>query len=163
NAYVNNYWRGHWIKHPAHANLHGLPTDLIIRCIEELVAVNAAPAPKIDNYQDWLEAAYGPTFANTFPGEYTKKYHTTEAKNLTTDWLGPRLYRGNLEQVLRGALEPETPSLHYIDDFRYPTHGGFAAYLKKFAAMADQRYGHCAVSIDPVAKTVSFANGETTA
>ena len=161
NAYVNNYWQGHWIKHPAHANLHGLPTDLIIKCVEELVAVNAAPTPKIENYQDWLEAAYGPTFANTFPGEYTKKYHTTDAKNLTTDWLGPRLYRGNLEQVLRGALEAETPSLHYIDDFRYPTHGGFVAYLNKLATMADQHYRHSATAIDPVAKTVTFENGET--
>src|SRR5688572_27269770 len=27
---VNNYWRGHWIKHPAQVNLHGLPTELIV-------------------------------------------------------------------------------------------------------------------------------------
>lgn len=160
NAYVNNYWQGHWIKHPAHANLHGLPTDLIIKCVEELVAANAATAGPINNYQEWLEASYGPTFANTFPGEYTKKYHTTEAKNLTTDWLGPRLYRGNLAQVLRGALEPETPSLHYIDNFRYPTHGGFVAYLKKFSELADQNYQHRAVAIDMDAKTVTFANGK---
>ena len=22
---VNNYWKGHWIKHPAQVNLYGLP------------------------------------------------------------------------------------------------------------------------------------------
>lgn len=159
NACVNNYWQGHWIKHPAHANLHGLPTDLIIKCIQELVEANAATPPKIDNYQQWLEAAYGPTFANTFPGEYTKKYHTTEAKNLTTDWLGPRLYRGDLATVLRGALEPETPSLHYIDDFRYPTDRGFVAYFDKFAPLAEKSFNSTAVEVDPRERTVRFADG----
>ena len=28
---VNNYWKGHWIKHPAQINLHGLPTELVTR------------------------------------------------------------------------------------------------------------------------------------
>lgn len=160
-AYVNNYWQGYWIKHPAHGNLYGLPSDLIIKCVKELVEVNNAPPPPIANYQDWLVASYGPTFANTFPGEYTKKYHSTAAENLTTDWLGPRLYRGDLETVLRGALEPETPELHYIDKFRYPTHGGFVSYLDQFVPLADQHYGHRAVEIDPVAKTIRFENGET--
>jgi protoporphyrinogen oxidase len=160
-AYVNNYWQGHWIKHPAHGNLYGLPSELIIKCVKELVETTQAPTPEIKDYQDWLVAAYGPTFANTFPGEYTKKYHTTEPKNLTTDWLGPRLYRGDLETVLRGALEPETPDLHYIDKFRYPTNGGFVSYLDKFVPHADQHYDHRVEEIDPKAKTIRFANGET--
>jgi protoporphyrinogen oxidase len=158
-AYVNNHWRGHWIKHPAHTNLHGLPTDLVVACVKELVEANAAPPPRVQNYHDWLVASYGPTFATTFPGEYTKKYHTTEAKNLTTDWLGPRLYRGDLEQVLRGALTAETEDLHYIDEFRYPTRGGFVSYLSKFAPLADQHYLHRAVAIDMGERSVTFENG----
>lgn len=161
-AYVNNYWQGHWFKHPAHANLHGLPTELVIRCVEELVAVLAAPQREVDDYQQWLEASYGPTFANTFPAEYTKKYHTTEARNLTTDWIGPRLYRGSLEQVLRGALEPETQDLHYVDRFRYPTNGGFVAYLNRFLPLADQHYRHTVTQIDPRERTIQFANGAQT-
>jgi protoporphyrinogen oxidase len=161
-AYVNNYWRGHWIKHPAHANLYGLPSELIIKCVKELVEANAKGPPlAVGNYQDWLVASYGPTFTNTFPGEYAKKYHSTEAQNLTTDWLGPRLYRGDLEVVLRGALEPETPNLHYIDKFRYPTKGGFVSYLNKFVPLADQHFGRRAVEIDMKEKTVRFENGET--
>ena len=26
---VNNYWRGHWIKHPAQCNLYGLPPEVV--------------------------------------------------------------------------------------------------------------------------------------
>lgn len=162
-AYVNNYWQGHWIKHPAHANLYGLPPELIVKCIKELVDVTNEPAPPIENYQQWLDASYGSTFANTFPGEYTKKYHTTEACNLTTDWLGPRLYRGSLEEVVRGALVPESSDLHYIDKFRYPSHGGFVSYLKKFTPLADQHFGHRLTRIDLKEKALFFANGATTA
>ncbi len=40
--------------------------------------------------------------------QYTIKYHTTEAKNMSLDWIGPRLYQAKLEEVLRGALSPST-------------------------------------------------------
>ena len=30
-AFVNNYWQGKWIKHPAQCNLYGLPPHLIAR------------------------------------------------------------------------------------------------------------------------------------
>ena len=29
-AKANNYWKGHWIKHPAQCNLHGLPENLVV-------------------------------------------------------------------------------------------------------------------------------------
>ena len=49
-------------------------------------------------------ASFGRTFAEAFPMQYTRKYHTTTAENMSTDWLGPRIYRPSLEEVLRGAL-----------------------------------------------------------
>ena len=37
---VNNYWKGHWIKHPAQINLHGLPADLVTKILMEFVEVS---------------------------------------------------------------------------------------------------------------------------
>jgi protoporphyrinogen oxidase len=162
-AYVNNYWQGHYIKHPAQVNLHGLPDQLIVDCIRDFVEASHAPDPKIDNYEDWLDAAFGRTFARTFPAEYTKKYHTTEAKNLTTDWLGPRLYRPSLDEVLLGALKPEPLDVHYVDNFRYPSEGGFVAYLNQFLSMADLQCGHRVVQIDPADKMLHFQGGASAA
>src|SRR5262245_32081063 len=34
---VNNYWKGHWIKHPAQVNLYGLPTELVVKLIADFV------------------------------------------------------------------------------------------------------------------------------
>ncbi|MGE3141911.1 MAG: NAD(P)/FAD-dependent oxidoreductase [Hyphomonadaceae bacterium] len=158
-AYVDNYWQGHWIKHPAQVNLYGLPPELVAACIRDFIAASHAPTPPIAHYEDWLLAAFGETFARTFPIEYTKKYHTTEAKNLTTDWLGPRLYRPTIEEVLIGALKPEALDVHYVDHFRYPKSGGFVRYLDQFLPMADVRPGHRVSQIDARARTLTFANG----
>ena len=51
---------------------------------------------------------------------------------MSTDWLGPRIYRPSLEEVLRGALSASAPQVHYITHFRYPSDGGFCLYLNKF-------------------------------
>lgn len=160
-ASVNNYWQGHWIKHPAQVNLAGLPQDLVVACIKDFIHAQHNEFGEIRNYQDWLHATFGPTFADTFPGQYTRKYHTTEAKNLTTDWLGPRLYQPDLEEVLHGALSKETRDVHYIPNFRYPTTGGFVSYLDMFARRSTLHLDHRVTEIDMATNTLRFANGKT--
>ena len=156
---VNNYWKGHWIKHPAQCNLHGLPTELVTKIICEFIEAQKRPDAPVANYEQWLRASFGDTFAETFPMEYTVKYHTTTAGNMNTAWIGPRLYRPKMEEVIRGALQPNSPDVHYISNFRYPSHGGFAAYLDPFMKMTELKLGHELVGIDPKARALRFANG----
>lgn len=161
-AKVNNYWKGHWIKHPAQCNLFGLPAELVSRVVEDFVAAGAespedGPAP--ENYEEWLLRAFGRTFAETFPMEYGRKYHTLSARQMSTDWLGPRLYRPDLEEVLAGALAETTEDVHYVDHFRYPSVGGFEAYLRLFLERATVECGKRVREIDPEARSVRFADG----
>lgn len=156
---VNNFWRGHWIKHPAQCNLYGLSVDLVVACIESFVEASSDPSPKISNYEDWLYATYGRAFADTFPMHYTRKVHTTEAKNLTADWMGPRMYRPSLDEVLRGALSSNTPEVHYIDRFRYPMTGGFYSYLRPLHEASDLRMEHELVRLSPADKVLHFTDG----
>ena len=160
---VNNYWRGHWVKHPAQINLHGLPTDLVTKVLVDFIEAQQKPEAPVANYEEWLRASFGNTFAETFPMEYTVKYHTTTAGNMNTDWIGPRLYRPKLEEVLRGALRPSSQDVHYISHFRYPSHGGFAAYLDPFVRMTDLKLGHELVRIDPRVREMHFQNGASAA
>src|SRR5450631_2419551 len=156
---LNNYWRGHWPRHPVQLNLHGLPEDVIIKVIEDFVEVRGAPERPINNYEDWLLASFGRTFAELFPMQYTRKYHLTTAANMSTDWLGPRIYRPSLEEVLRGAISPSAPHVHYITHFRYPSDGGFMCYLNKFLPMGNMKLNHELVSIDPRERQLTFSNG----
>lgn len=158
---VNNYWHGHWVKHPAQVNLYGLPAETIINVIRDFVDAQHRQHGEITQYEQWLRASFGDSFAENFPMLYTIKYHTTEAKNMSLDWIGPRLYQCKLEEVLRGALMPASADVHYISGFRYPSHGGFVSYLRRFMESADVRLGHELRSINPRAKEVVFSNGVT--
>jgi protoporphyrinogen oxidase len=159
---LNNYWRGHWPLHPVQLHLHGLPEDTIVKVISDFVEQHQKPEMPVKNYADWLISSFGNTFAETFPMQYTRKYHTTTADNMSTDWLGPRIYRPNLEEVLRGAISPSAPHVHYITHFRYPSAGGFVNYLRKFVPLGNLQLNHELVSIDPGAREIRFSNGHVT-
>lgn len=158
---LNNYWRGLRITHPVQLHLNVLPKDLIVEIIADFVKEQAQERP-VANYEEWLIASFGRKFAELFPMQYTRKYHLTSAANLSTDWLGPRIYRPSLEELLRGALAPWKPELHYITHFRYPTNGGFFSYLRELPAIADLRLEHQLVAVDPKKRELLFANGVTT-
>lgn len=161
-AEVNNFWKGqYWIKHPAQCNLYGLPPDLVVDILKDFIHVSQETHEGIENYADWLVASYGRTFAETFPMQYGLKYHTTTADNMSTDWLGSRLYQPKLEEVLRGALAADTPDVHYVSHFRYPSYNGFVSYLNKFFHKADVRLGHELIRLDPKTRELHFSNNTT--
>jgi protoporphyrinogen oxidase len=162
-AQVNNYWNGHWIKHPAQCNLFGLPEDLVTKILLEFIELqNRTEKPIINNYKDWLFASFGKTFAETFPMEYGRKFHTTTADNMSTDWVGPRLYQPNLEEIIRGAVSSVTPEVHYINHFRYPTFEGYANYLTPYPSKTEIKFNHKLIEIDPSGKKLKFENGYET-
>ena len=156
---LNNYWRGYWPKHPVQLHLHGLPDDLIVKVISDFVEQRQASERPVKNYADWFLASFGRTFAEQFPMQYTRKYHLTSAEDMSTDWLGPRIYRPSLEEVLCGAISPSAPHVHYITHFRYPKNGGFESYLKKFVPMGNLKLHHELTRIDPRTQELTFSNG----
>ena len=160
-AYIDNYWQGQFIKHPVITNMHGMPVDMIAKCIADYVEAGKNPNPKIENYEDWLVASYGRTYAEAFPMQYASKYHTTHASNLSTEWVGPRLYQAKLGEVLQGALSSNSPNIHYVQDYRYPKHGGFAAFLNGLTGASDIHLDQEVVAVDPKTKTLGLRNGKS--
>ncbi len=87
---VSNYYKGHWIPHPAQSNLWAIPEPIRSDCLDDfLKSRNTAEVAKMPrNYAEWLEQAFGKTFAQTFPAVYTRKYWSCYAKQqeiLVTD------------------------------------------------------------------------------
>ena len=160
---IDNYWHGRRIPHPVQTNLRLLPADLIVNVITDFVAARGKEIPARNSYAQWLVDTYGKTFAETFPMVYGRKYHTTTMDRLTTDWIGPRMYRPDLEQVLRGAVGGDVAGTHYVDTYRYPSFGGFKSYLEAFARRFELRLNHEVTGLDPKTRTLRFANGATTA
>jgi protoporphyrinogen oxidase len=137
-----NYFQGHWIDHPAQSNLYQVPEPLRSRCLQSFLESRSQPDGQLRNYEEWLHHSLGPVFADTFPAAYTRKYWTTEPRNLDTDWVGTRVLKPDVDEVVRGASGPGGhTTTHYLvaKDTRYPTNGGFFAYTHKLAAGADVR------------------------
>ena len=161
-AQVNNYWQGQWIKHPAQCNLYGLPKALKEDILVDFIkACKNRENVRVENYKNWLYAAFGRTFAENFPMEYTKRFHTTTADNMTTDWIGPRLYQPEIREVMHGALYPKTDDVHYVTMFRYPSYNGFVSYLNSFLKNSACLLEHEVVNIDPKEKKITFKNNKT--
>lgn len=157
---IDNYWHGHRITHPVQCNMRGLPPQLIVDVIRDFVAVHQTPMVATPNYAQWLHQTYGKTFAETFPMVYGKKYHTVAMDQLTTDWIGPRMYRPSLDEIVHGAVAGQLKHAHYVDTFRYPSRGGFLSYLEPFAERFELRLDHRLIGLDPKQRILRFANGK---
>ena len=156
-AKVDNYWNGHRIKHPVITNMYGLPDVLVTDIIADFYKEKQTLVrDDIVNFEQWLVASYGRKYAETFPMQYGKKYHTTDAKNLNTDHVGPRLYQADAKEILLGALHPVTPDVHYIQEYRYPTHGGFQSYVDHLSKGFNINGGYEIISIDTKQKKFRF-------
>ncbi len=153
-----NYERGRWLKFPVQNNLYPLPVSEKVEAIRSFV--ERPRNAEVTNYREWLNRQYGEVIAERFPIIYTKKYWTIEAEQLTTDWIGRRMYCPSLEEVLYGAMTEETPQLYHIKKMRYPKKGGFRAFLEPVASGLDIRTNKRAVLIDAAKRYVQFADGE---
>jgi len=152
-----NYERGRWLKHPVQNNLYPLPAE---EKVEAILSFMDRPSRKEDaNYREWLEQQFGTVIAERYPCRYTEKYWTVSPEKMSTDWIGNRLYRPSLKEVLYGAMTDETPSTYYLPKMLYPKQGGFRSILEKLARGVDIRTGKKAVSIDPQKKYIDFADG----
>jgi len=159
-ASITNAYKGHWVRHPAQCHLHGLPPDLVARCVVDFVAAQQQP-PDVRTYADWCVAMFGQTFAETFPWAYTRKYWTVPPQDLSTDWVGSRMYPPRLEEVVRGALSGEQAGdFHYLSSFRYPRRGGFESFMRAMDRPGTERLSHDVVAVDLERRHVRCANGE---
>lgn len=155
-----NYYKGHWIKHPAQNNLYPLDVQEKIKIIKEFVELKfMGTTDNIENYEQWLKAQYGNYFSENFAMKYTEKYWTLPASNLETKWVGNRMYKPNLEEVLEGAMSQETPNTYYAQEMRYPTIGGYKSFLNGMAKECDINLNKEALLIDVSKGSVIFSDG----
>ncbi len=160
-ARVGNYFQGHWIDHPAQSNLYQVPQPLRDECVADFLATRKETGedmPPID-YAEWLERAFGPIFASTFPARYTRKYWTIEPKDLSTAWVGERVFYPSVDDVLNGAKGPLSHATHYVKLIRYPSQGGYGAYAAGLSEGARIETNKTVTSVDLAGKVVECSDG----
>lgn len=157
-----NYFKGQWIDHPAQSNLYQLAEPLRTKCLDSFLASRAQSKNiQSNNYHDWLEQAFGPVFAKTFPTAYTLKYWTVDPEMLTTDWVGERVFLPKVEDVAAGSMAPLDRQTHYIKHVRYPKSGGYESFARRMASGMQVRHNTEAIQIDLRQRLVHLADGKT--
>lgn len=149
--------RDRWLKHPVQNNLAPLDAADKVALIKSFLARPSLPAG--DDYDSWLRHQYGDAIADRYPVRYTQKYWATPASALSTEWIGQRMRRAELDEILYGAMTADTPNTYYTKEMRYPREGGYKAFIAPLIAASEIRTGHRAVAIDSAARTVRFDNG----
>jgi len=146
-----------WLKHPVQNNLSPLSPAEKVELIESFLA---RPQELVgDDYESWLRHQYGDKIAERYPIRYTKKYWGVEPRQLSTSWIGNRMRRAELSEILFGAFSSETPNTYYTKEMRYPKTGGYKSFIRPLIDESEIRLDHQAISIDLDRRTLEFLNG----
>ncbi|HHL2824793.1 TPA: NAD(P)/FAD-dependent oxidoreductase [Citrobacter murliniae] len=152
-----NFEHDKWLKHPVQNNLCPLSAKEKVSLIKSFIErPDCDPA---ENYESWLISQYGYEIANRYPIKYTHKYWQHHAKELSTTWIGSRLRRAAIDEVLFGAMTNETPNDYYVAEMRYPVRGGFKSFIRPLIEGANVRVNHKVSSVDLDSKIIEFHNG----
>ncbi|MEK6406918.1 MAG: FAD-dependent oxidoreductase [Acidobacteriota bacterium] len=159
----NNYDTLRYGRYPVQANAHALGPELATRCVIDFIEASQQPEPEVRTYEEWCYASFGKTFADEFMLRYARKVWTVEPSELNTEWLGSkvggRISRPSIEQVLRGAIDPDPQELNYLTDFSYPATGGFGRIVDPLASSVSNVRLGCAVSkIETRTRLITFAD-----
>ncbi|WP_162120571.1 protoporphyrinogen/coproporphyrinogen oxidase [Photorhabdus bodei] len=149
-----------WLRHPVQNNLFPLSTEEKVELISSFCE---APKSYNDNYQSWLISQYGQKIAERYPIKYTQRYWSIDADKLSLTWIGNRLRKANLSEILYGAFEPRYDNHYYADEMRYPTEGGYFSFIKPMVSQCDIHLDKKAIELDLISKKVRFNDGDIVA
>lgn len=152
-----NFYEGKYIKHPIINNLVCFTPEQRCEYIEDFL--NRKKEEKTANYGDWLSGSYGEAAKRDFYDKYTRKYWRMEADALSTAWVGNRLQNPDIHKILMGAFIPETGTDYYAEEMRYPSAGGYEAFLEPLIKRGGIVCNKEAVQIDTEKKQVIFRDG----
>ena len=159
------YFRGALIQHPVQCNLIDIEDEALrSECLVDLVrAQQNGHSRDHRNFADWCYANFGGRITEVFQRPYIRKYWTVELEQLSTDWIGPRVYAPDVGQVVDGAIGIRGDDFYHANHFRYPAKGGFEAFTKdvrtKLAPMI--RTCHRVTEIKLTEKIVRFEDDTT--
>ena len=160
----NDYDTVRYGRYPVQANANALGPELSTRCVLDFIEASQRPEPEVRTYEEWCYASFGKAFADEFMLKYARKVWTVEPSEMNTEWLGSkvggRISRPSLEQVVRGAIDPNPQELNYLTDFSYPASGGFGRIIEPLASGVSRVRLGCGVSrIESEARRITFSDG----
>ena len=160
-AYVYHGKYDLYTRFPFQAHLYGLPTSIILECLEGLVReLKNNHKPKPQNYHEWLYRRFGKGISEHLMIPYSEKIWTVSPSRMNYDWIDRRVPVLDFELILEGALTDIPKRRGFNNDFWYPLYGGMESLPVALAEnVKNINLNMEATDISPKGKQVEF-NGE---
>lgn len=158
------YSFGKFIPYPFQANLYGLPSKIMKRCLVDFLKahLNGAKISSTNNFLEWCYKNFGRSITDYFMKPYNEKFWTVPLEELSYEWVDGLVVIPKIKQIIERTLTPSKRNLGYHSFFWYPKEGGIDNLIKAFLLHIDSKkiFKECEViKIDPISKRVEFKNG----
>lgn len=155
------YSHGTYTPYPFQVNTAGLPLGLRMHCVWDFLRRTKEERP--NNYEEWIYASVGRSFAETFLIPYSEKFWTVHPREMTHEWTGNRVPQPSTLQVLRGALWSRQTRIGSNANFLYPVSApGYGSIGEAMARRVGKiHFRHRAMRLDIGGRVLHFDNGQS--
>lgn len=167
-VHVRESWirtHGRYVPYPFQSNLRALPLEAAVDCIDGLYRAWAGrTGQRPASFADWIADTFGDGIRRHFMEPYNLKVWATPLELMSASWIAERVAVVEPRRVLELALAGEQDATWGPNaTFRYPAHGGTGGMWERVAAPLRHRIrtGARVIAIDPAARCLTLAGGET--
>ena len=154
-----------FVPYPFQNNLHRLPKNDIIDCINGLVynEGNRYKYSKPTNFKEWLQQSFGAGLCNIFMYPYNYKVWAYNTEHMNVEWMGERVATVNTQKVIQNVITQQD-ELGWGPNatFRFPKQGGTGAiYNKLYNVLPKHKFmfNKTVVHIDAVKQVITYSDG----
>ncbi len=133
-----------YVKYPFEVNLHGLPKEVVDKCIN---GVENRKAGHAKNFDQWILQAFGRGIAEYYMRPYNRKLWKYDLKKMSTDWLGDRVPAPNVDDMKRGAKGTVSKKYGGNAFFHYPVKGGIQSLSDSLSKSLNISFESCVEEI----------------
>ena len=129
------WMRDRFIPYPLQNNVHLLPQEDFLRCVNGLRDLaSRTPAP-LENFHNWIEASFGAGLADIFLLPYNFKVWAHQPATMSYQWVGERVATVDLQRILANAQDGKVEkSWGPNNRFRFPARGGTGQIWRTLAS-----------------------------
>lgn len=157
------YSHNTYTRYPFQINLHGLPHDVIVDCIESFVQRSVSTTPPT-SFRSWVLSQFGEAIGRHFFFPYQQKIFDINIDELSASWTGRFVPATSLRALLQGALGIYHDEVGYNAQFLYPQQGGIIRWVQGLhtALKNTVRLEHGVARIDGATASIRCTNGYQT-
>lgn len=153
-----------WVPYPFQYNLHRLPKDQQLECVQGLLAIrNGNGHHPYANFEELILKVFGSGVAKHFMLPYNFKVWAYPPADLATGWIGERVALPDLNKIVESVITGrDNVSWGPNNTFRFPKHGGTGAIWRNVCQSLPQDkifLGRGIARIDPKRKVAYATDG----